>query len=363
MPKALITGITGQDGSYLTELLLDLGYEVHGVVRRTSTLERSRLTHLYRNPLIYNQRLFLHYADLDDPTTLRRILNKTAPDELYHLAGQSHVGLSFEIPESTLQTTALSTLRWLEMLRDLPAPPRFYHASSSEIFGQPPESPQDEQTPLNPVSPYGCAKSFATQMVRVYRDSFGLFASNGIMFNHESPRRGENFVTRKICRAAAAIKLGQETDLILGDLSAQRDWGHAREYVHGMWLALQHDTPEDFVFATGQVHSVQEAAEFAFSSVGLDWRDHVRQSEQLIRPAEVSSLVGNSAKAQRLLGWQARVSFEQLIAEMTRTEYENLSITPARKSPEPTTPPAARIEAVDFNPNRRIVIPFPKQPT
>ena len=224
---ALITGITGQDGSYLTELLLDKGYEVHGIVRRTSTLNRSRLKHFYVDDSIYNRRLFLHYADLDDSTTLRRVLLKVAPGEIYHLAGQSHVGLSFEIPESTCEMTAFGTLRLLEAIRDLPVAPKLYHASSSEVFGQPAVAPQDEQTPFAPVNPYGCAKAFATQMVSIYRRTYGLFAVNGIMYNHESPRRGENFVTRKICHAAAAIKLGLEKELLLGDLSAQRDWGDA----------------------------------------------------------------------------------------------------------------------------------------
>ncbi|HIG80046.1 MAG TPA: GDP-mannose 4,6-dehydratase, partial [Verrucomicrobiales bacterium] len=238
-PRALITGITGQDGSYLADLLLAKGYEVHGLVRRTSTLERSRLDHLYHNPEIYNQSLFLHYSELDDPTTLRRVLEKAAPDELYHLAGQSHVGLSFEIPEATADMTAIGTLRLLEMMRDFSKAPRFYHASSSEIFGRPEVSPQDESTPHMPVNPYGVAKSFATHMTRVYRETHGLFACNGIAYNHESPRRGENFVTRKIRRAAAAIKAGRQKELLLGDTSAERDWGDARDTVRGMWLALQ----------------------------------------------------------------------------------------------------------------------------
>src|SRR5580765_3461421 len=221
MSKALITGITGQDGSYLSDLLLEKGYEVHGVVRRTSTLERSRLDHLYNNPEIYNRRLFLHYGELSDVTTMRRVLNKVAPDEIYHLAGQSHVGLSFEIPESTCEMTALGTLRLLEMIRDLSKQPRFFHAASSEIFGAPKVSPQNEETPIAPVNPYGVAKAFATQMVTVYRKTFDLFACNGILYNHESPRRGENFVTRKICRAAAAISLGRQSELSLGDTNAQ----------------------------------------------------------------------------------------------------------------------------------------------
>jgi len=323
--KALITGITGQDGSYLAELLLAKDYEVHGVVRRTSSLDRSRLNHLYSNPEIYGRKLFLHYADLDDPTTLRRVLTRCSPDELYHLAGQSHVGLSFEIAESTCELTAMGTLRLLEMVRDLPRAPRLYHAASSEIFGQPLQSPKDEQTPMRPINPYGCAKAFATQMVTLYRNSYGLFACNGIMYNHESPRRGENFVTRKICRAAAAIKLGLETELLLGDTTAQRDWGHSRDYVRGMWLALQHATADDYVFATGQLHSVQDVVEAAFGVVGLDWRKHVKQDDRFLRPAEPLHLVGNAAKARRVLRWEPQTTFAELIKEMTRAELEALA--------------------------------------
>jgi GDPmannose 4,6-dehydratase len=324
MPKALITGITGQDGSYLSDLLLEKGYEVHGVVRRTSTLERSRLDHLYNNPEIYNRRLFLHYGELSDPTTMRRVLNKVAPDEIYHLAGQSHVGLSFEIPESTCEMTALGTLRLLEMIRDLSKQPRFYHAASSEIFGAPKVSPQNEETPMAPVNPYGVAKAFATQMVGVYRKTFGLFACNGILYNHESPRRGENFVTRKICRAAAAIKMGKQKELSLGDTSARRDWGHAKDYVRAMWLVLQHPTPDDYVFATGETHSVQDVVEIAFGTVGLDWKKYVKRDERLIRPVESHSLVGDPSKAIRVLGWKREFSFQQLIEEMTRSELAAL---------------------------------------
>lgn len=324
IPKALITGITGQDGSYLAELLLEKGYEVHGVVRRTSTLRRSRLEHLFANPEIYNQRLFLHYADLDDATTLRRVLVKVMPDEIYHLAGQSHVGLSFEIAESTCEMTAFGTLRLLEIIRDMPRMPKLYHASSSEIFGDPTQVPQDERTPFSPVNPYGCAKAFATQMVSIYRKTFGLFACNGIMYNHESPRRGENFVTRKICHAAAAIKLGLEKELVLGDTSAQRDWGDAREYVAGMWLALQHETAEDFVFATGRLHTVQEIVEHAFAVLALDWRKYLKQDERFLRPAEPTRLVGNPEKARRLLNWQSKTTLEELVSEMTLAELKAL---------------------------------------
>jgi len=295
------------------------------MVRRTSSLERSRLVHLFHDPKIYGQRLFLHYADLDDPTTMRRTLNAVGPDELYHLAGQSHVGLSFEIPESTCEMTAMGTLRLLEMVQDMRQRPRFFHAASSEIFGQPAQMPQDENTPYAPVNPYGCAKAFATQMVTIYRKTFGHFAVNGIMFNHESPRRGENFVTRKICRAAAAIKLGKQKDLMLGDTSAKRDWGSARDYVHGMWLSLQHATAEDYIFATGKLHSVQDVVETAFATVNLDWRQHVRKDNRLLRPAEPQRLCGNASKARRLLNWEPATTFRQLIEEMTQAELASLS--------------------------------------
>ena len=331
-PIALVTGITGQDGSYLAELLLTKGYEVHGTVRRTSTIARSRLKHLYADPEIYNRALFLHYADLNDPTTLRRVLTKVAPDEFYHLAGQSHVGVSFEIPESTCEMTATPVLRLLELIRDLPKRPKLYHASSSEVFGRPLQVPQDEQTPYAPVNPYGCAKAFATQMVKIYRDAFGLFACNGITYNHESPRRGENFVTRKICRAAAAIKLGRQAELVLGDTSAQRDWGDAREFVLGMWLALQHPMPEDYVFATGRLHTVQEIVQWAFDAVGLDWQKHVTRDERLLRPMEPGQLVGNAAKARRLLAWEPQMKLDQLIREMTVSEIATLENEDARES-------------------------------
>lgn len=327
MRRAFITGITGQDGSYLTELLLDQGYEVHGTVRRTSTLSRSRIDHLFRDPAIHNRRLFLHYADLEDPTTLRRVLVRAAPHEIYHLAGQSHVGLSFEIPESTCDLTAMGTLRLLEIVRDLDPAPRLFHASSSEIFGRPENAPQDEQTPFRPVNPYGCAKAFATQMVRVYRETVGLYAVNGIFYNHESPRRGENFVTRKICRAAAAIKLGLERDLVLGDLTAERDWGHARDYVRAMWLMLQPEQPDDYVVATGEAHSVQEVVQIAFATVGLEWTGRVRHEPRFLRPAEPGRLIGDARKIRERLGWQPSIDFAGLIREMTLAELERLGVT------------------------------------
>ena len=325
MKRAFITGIDGQDGSYLAELLLAKNYEVHGVFHRSAHGVLSNLKSLVADPQIIRQRLFLSAADLDDADSIRIPLEQAAPDEVYHLAGQSHVGQSFEKVEETCRLTGLGTLRVLEMARKLDHPPRFFHASSSEIFGSPERSPQDETTPVAPVTPYGCAKAFGTQMTRIYRRMFGLFAVNGIFYNHESPRRGENFVTRKICRAAAAIKLGRQRELVLGNTVAQRDWGHARDYVRGMWLALQHDAPEDFVFATGRLHSVQDVVQFAFQAAGLDWRQYVRQEAQLFRPVEPHQLIGNAAKAGRLLKWQPEITFEQLIMEMTDAELKAVS--------------------------------------
>lgn len=324
MAQALITGITGQDGSYLAELLLRQGYIVHGIVRRTSTLNRSRIDHLYNDSAVYGQKLFLHYADLDDPTQLRRLLQKLQPDELYHLAGQSHVGLSFEIPESTCELTAMGTLRLLEILREMGKPPKLFHATSSEIFGNPAVQPQNEATPYAPVNPYGCAKVFATQMVKIYRDTFGLFACNGIMFNHESPRRGENFVTRKICRAAASIKLGLQKEFFLGDTAAQRDWGYAPDYVRGMWLIMQHSEPNDFVLATGQLHTVQDVVAQAFGVVGLDWKRYLKHDPRLFRKTEPARLVGNAEKAERVLGWRPTVTFNDLIKIMVEADMKML---------------------------------------
>ena len=329
MPSALITGITGQDGSYLTELLLAQGYEVHGIVRRTSSLERSRLRHLYSDPAIYNRRLFLHYCDLGDATTLRRILAKVAPGEVYHLAGQSHVGLSFEIAESTVESVAIGTLRLLEILRDMPAPPRLFHAASSEVFGRPREVPQTEETPMAPVNPYGAAKTFAAQMISIYREKHGLFLVNGLLYNHESPRRGEHFVTRKICRAAAAIRLGRQTALTLGDTSARRDWGDAREYVRGMWLTLQHDQPGDYVFATGRLNSVQQFAEAAFAVVGLDWQEYLRRDERLLRGQEPGELVGDASRAETVLGWTPTRDLSALVRWMVEADLADLSARPA----------------------------------
>ena len=323
--RALITGITGQDGSYLTELLLAKGYAVHGVVRRTSNLLRSRIEHLRADDSIYGRQLFLHYGDLTDGTTLRRIFSKVQPAEVYHLAGQSHVGLSFEIPESTSEEVAMATLRLLEISRDQPQPLRFYHASSSEIFGAATESPQTEETPLRPASPYGCAKAFATQLSRVYRQAYGLFVCNGILYNHESPRRGENFVTRKIARAVARISRGLEQELVLGNVSARRDWGHAQDYVEAMWLMLQHSQPDDYVVATGETHSVRDFVEAAFAVVDLSPEKYIKQDTSLERPTEPARLVGSPEKIRRLLGWQPQKGFDALVREMVEAELAAIS--------------------------------------
>jgi len=317
---ALITGITGQDGSYLTELLLEKGYTVHGVVRRTSHLSRSRIDHLRSDEKIYGRRLFLHYGDLSDTATLSRIVAYVRPSELYHLAGQSHVGLSFEVPESTCEEAAMSTLRLLEIVRSQAQPLRFYHASSSEIFGNASEVPQTESTPLRPTSPYGCGKAFATQLAQVYRDSYGLFVCNGILYNHESPRRGENFVTRKIARAAARIVRNLEAELVLGNMESQRDWGCAQDYVQAMWLMLQHHTADDYVVATGELHSVREFIETAFAVVDLPWQKYVKHDPAFDRPAEPTRLVGCADKIRKLLGWKPRGAFPELVREMVEAE-------------------------------------------
>lgn len=314
--RALITGITGQDGSYLTELLLAKGYEVHGVVRRSSTLQRPRLDHQVHDQSIYGKRLFLHYSDLTDTTSLRRIIHRVQPTEFYHLAGQSHVGLSFEIPESTCELTAMGTLRILEILRDVSPTPKFLHASSREIFGTPSTSPQNELTPVNPNSPYGAAKAFANQLVKIYRDSHGLFFCNAICFNHESPRRAENFVTRKISLAAAKIKLGLQNELVLGNIDAHRDWGYAAEFVDAMWRILQQPTPKDYVLATGKSHSVRDFIHFAFQHVGLNWHDYYRLDPRFQRPSEPENLLGDASLAKQELNWSHQTSLKQLAALM-----------------------------------------------
>jgi GDPmannose 4,6-dehydratase len=329
---ALISGIAGQDGSYLAELLLEKGYTVHGIVRRTSNVFRSRIEHLRCDEKIYGQRLFLHYGDLSEESTLRRIFRDVRPSEFYHLAGQSHVGLSFEIPESTCEEAGMATLRLLEIARDESAAPvRFYHASSSEIFGAATETPQTESTPMLPTSPYGCAKAFATQLSRVYRQSYGLFVCNGILYNHESPRRGENFVTRKIARAVARIAHGLDVDLTLGNLESRRDWGRAQDYVQAMWLMLQHDRADDYIVATGETHSVREFVEAAFAVVDLPWEKHVKHDSSFDRPAEPTHLVGCADKIRKTLGWTPTGTFSQLVKEMVEAELAALDASGGAK--------------------------------
>ncbi len=321
--KALITGVTGQDGSYLSELLLAKGYEVHGIVRRSSSTVRLRLDHLTGDSELYNQRLFLHYADLDDVTTIRRLLTKLHPHEIYHLAGQSHVGASFEIPESTCEFTAMGTLRLLEIVRDLDPLPKFLHAGSSEMFGHPDEQPQNERTPLCPITPYGVAKTFATNMVRVYRESFGLFACNAICFNHESPRRGESFVTRKITRAAARIKLGLQPNVTLGNVDGQRDWGCAIDYVDAFHRMLQMPQPRDLVLATGKLHRVSDWLEIAFAHVGLDYRQYLETDPRFLRKADPTRLVGDPSQASQSIDWRPTTSFEEMVGSMVEHDLRD----------------------------------------
>jgi len=320
--KALVTGITGQDGSYLAELLLSKGYEVHGIIRRSSSFNTQRLEHLYEDPHQVDARLFLHYGDLTDGSVLSRLLLEIAPDEIYNLGAQSHVRTSFDLPEYTAEVTGLGTVRLLDAMRETGVQPRFYQASSSELFGKVLEVPQTETTPFYPRSPYACAKAYAFHVTRNYREAYGLFAVNGILFNHESPRRGETFVTRKITRAVGRIKLGLQDKLYLGNLDAQRDWGYAPEFVEAMWLMLQADTPDDYVIATGETHSVREFLEHAFGHVDLDWADYVEMDPRYERPSEVDLLIGDPSKARRDLGWEAQVKFEELVRIMVDADLE-----------------------------------------
>jgi GDPmannose 4,6-dehydratase len=314
--RALLTGITGQDGSYLSELLLAKGYEVHGIVRRSSTFSTERIDHLYLDAHEPGSRLFLHYGDLADANVLSRVMAEIAPDEVYNLGAQSHVAVSFENPLYSADVDALGTLRMLEAVRGLPDPPRFYQASSSEMYGRVAEVPQSETTPFHPRSPYAVAKVYSHHQTVNYREAYGLHASNGILFNHESPRRGETFVTRKITRAAARIAEGLQDVLYLGNLDAERDWGFAGDYVEAMWLMLQQDEPDDYVVATGERHSVREFCETAFRVLGLEWTDHVREDARYLRPAEVDLLHGDAGKAARVLGWKPRTSFDELVRMM-----------------------------------------------
>jgi len=318
MKKALITGITGQDGSYLAELLLEKGYEVHGIIRRASTFNTSRIDHLYSDPHVNGVRLFLHYGDLADSTQMVKLLYELQPDEIYNLGAQSHVRVSFDIPEYTGDVDGLGAQRILEAIReaDLVKKCRFYQASSSEMFGKVQEVPQTEVTPFWPRSPYGCAKVYAYWLTVNYRESYNLHASNGILFNHESPRRGETFVTRKITRAATRIKVGLQESVYLGNIDAQRDWGYAKEYVEMMWLMLQQDAPDDYVVATNETHSVKEFCEVAFGRLGLDWAKYVKHDARYERPAEVELLIGDPAKATRQLGWAPKVKFKELVKIM-----------------------------------------------
>ena len=330
MKKALITGITGQDGSYLADLLLEKDYEVHGIIRRASTFNTSRIDHLYADPHINGVRMFLHYGDLSDSVNLVKLLYDLKPDEIYHLAAQSHVRVSFDIPEYTSDITGVGTIRILEAIRGAGLRSRFYQASSSEMFGKAQQVPQTETTPFWPRSPYGVAKIFAYWATVNYRESYGLCASNGILFNHESPRRGETFVTRKISRAVAAIKHGLQKELFLGNLDAKRDWGYAPEYVEGMWRILQLGEGDDFVLATGETHSVREFAETAFSHVNLDWKEFVKYDARYQRPAEVDLLIGDPSKAKKILDWEPKVRFHELVCIMVDADMQLLS----RKTPQ-----------------------------
>ena len=331
MTKALITGITGQDGSYLADFLLEKGYEVHGIIRRASTFNTSRIDHLYADPHINGVRMFLHYGDLSDSVNLVKLLYELKPDEIYHLAAQSHVRVSFDIPEYTSDVTGVGTIRILEAIREVGLRSRFYQASSSEMFGKAQEVPQTEKTAFWPRSPYGVSKVFAYWATVNYRESYGLCASNGILFNHESPRRGETFVTRKISRAVAAIKYGLQKELFLGNLEAKRDWGYAPEYVAGMWLILQHGEGDDFVLATNETHTVREFAETAFAHVNLDWKDYVKHDNRYERPAEVDLLIGDPSKAKKILDWEPKVRFKELVQIMVDADLEALSRTTAQK--------------------------------
>ena len=323
--KALITGITGQDGSYLAELLLSKGYEVHGIIRRASTFNTGRLDAIYQDPHESHRRLFLHYGDLADASALARLISKIQPLEIYNLAAQSHVRVSFDAPEYTTDITATGTVRLLEAIRETGINPRFYQASSSEMFGLVQEVPQRETTPFYPRSPYGCAKVYSHWITVNYRESYGLHASSGILFNHESPRRGETFVTRKITRALARIQAGLQQKLFLGNLDAKRDWGFAKEYVEAMWLMLQQEKPDDYVIATGETHTIRDFIDAAFGHAGLDWQKHVEIDPRYYRPAEVELLIGDASKAKRQLGWEPKTKFADLARLMVDADIQLLS--------------------------------------
>ncbi len=333
MKKALITGITGQDGSYLAELLLGKGYEVHGIIRRSSTFNTKRIDHLYQDSHIMGSRLFLHYGDLADSTRVTRLFSELMPDEVYHLGAQSHVRVSFDIPEYTANVTGVGTLRLLEAIRDtgLTEKTRFYQASSSEMFGKVQKVPQNETTPFYPRSPYACSKVFAYWLAVNYRESYGIHASNGILFNHESPRRGETFVTRKITMAAARIKMGLQEFLYLGNLDAKRDWGYAKEYVEAMWLMLQQDKPDDYIIATNETHTVKEFCKKTFEALDLDWKEFVKFDPRYIRPTEVDLLIGDFSKAKKKLNWEPKIKFDELVRIMVEEDLRLAKIELAHK--------------------------------
>jgi len=320
--KALITGITGQDGSYLAEFLLGKGYEVHGIIRRSSSFNTGRIDSLYQDPHVPDVRLRLAYGDLNDASSLNTILRTIQPDEIYNLGAQSHVRVSFEIPEYTAEVTGVGTIRLLEAIRESGQRPKFYQASSSEMFGKVQEIPQRETTPFYPRSPYGAAKLYAHWITVNYREAYNLFACSGILFNHESPRRGETFVTRKITKAAARIKLGLQQDLYLGNLDAKRDWGYAGDYVQAMWLMLQQEQPDDYVIATGETHTVREFLNVAFSHLGLDWQQYVKIDPKYYRPTEVDLLIGDATKAKKQLQWEPKVRFQELARMMVEADLE-----------------------------------------
>ena len=340
MKKALITGITGQDGSYLTELLLGKGYEVHGMLRRSSSFNTGRINHLYNEPSILNQKLFLHYGDLTDSSNLNRLLEKIQPDEIYNLGAQSHVQVSFEVPEYTTEVDAIGTLRFLDAIKDTGVDTKFYQASTSELYGKAQEVPQNEKTPFYPRSPYGVAKIYGYWIIVNYREAYDLFACNGILFNHESPRRGPTFVSRKITRASARIKHGIQEKLVLGNLNSKRDWGYAPEYVEGMWLMLQQEEPDDFVMATEEAHTVREFVNLVFRKLDmkLDWKGEgvnekgvdkngrilVEIDKNYFRPTEVDYLIGDAGKAEKELGWKAKTKFEDLVSIMAKADWEKV---------------------------------------
>src|SRR5436853_2935507 len=320
--RALITGITGQDGSFLTELLLSKGYEVYGIIRRSSSFNTDRIDHLYQDPHEPDTRLRLVYGDLNDSSSLNTILRQIEPDEIYNLGAQSHVRVSFDVPEYTAEVTGLGTVRILEAIRDTGIRPKFYQASSSELFGEARETPQTETTAFHPRSPYGCAKAYAYYITVNYRESYGLFACNGVLFNHESPRRGETFVTRKITRAATRIKMGLQQKLYLGNLDARRDWGYARDFVEAMYLMMQADEPDDYVIATGETHSIREFLDQAFGRLDLDWQAHVEIDPNYFRPAEVDTLLGDPAKARAILRWEPKTTFKELVGMMVDSDLK-----------------------------------------